>query len=142
MFLLGFGGFGVFSAVKFIHGADNNEDGECDNKKVNDVLKKVTIGNMSNGIGAEDIGDVDCKCRKVEATSEEASDWHDDVVNEGFYDSGESATDGDTDSKVDDAATIDEFTEFFKEGAVFDFLKNRFVHDIYYNINKKKLIYH
>lgn len=141
MFLLGFGGFSVFGAVKFIHGADNNEDGERDNKKVNDVLKKVTIGNMGNGIGTKDIGDVDCKCRKVEATSEEASDWHDDVVNEGFYDSGKSATDGDTDSKVDNTATIDEFTEFFKEGAVFEFLKNRFVHDIYYNINTKKLIY-
>lgn len=114
------GGFDVFSAVELVHGADDDEDDEGDEEEVDDVLEEVTIGDVGDGIGAEEVRNIESEARKVEAAGEEAGDWHDDVVDERFDDGSEGATDGDTDSEIDDATAIDELFEFLDEIAFGD----------------------
>lgn len=120
-FSLGFGSFGIFCAVKFVHGADNDEDDEGDEEEVDDVLEEVAVGDVGDGVSAEDVGDVEGEAGEVEAAGEEAGDRHDDIIDEGFDDGGEGATDGDTDCEVDDAAAVDEFLELLDEVALGDF---------------------
>lgn len=113
-------GFDVFSAVELVHGADDDEDNKSDEKKVDDVLEEVAVGDMSDGVGAEEVRNIESEARKVETAGEEAGNWHDDVVDERFDDSGEGTTDGDTDSEIDDATAVDKFFEFLDEIAFGD----------------------
>lgn len=64
-FFLGFGSFGIFGAVKFVHSANDDENREGDNEKVNDVLEEIAISNVSNGVGTEDVRNVNRKGRKI-----------------------------------------------------------------------------
>lgn len=114
------GGFDVFRAIKLVHGADNNEDDEGDEKEVNDVLKEVAVGDVSDGVGSEKVRNVESEAGKVETAGEEAGDWHDDVVDERFDNSGEGTTNGDTNGEIDDATAVDEFFEFLDEVAFRD----------------------
>lgn len=102
-------------------------------------MEEVAIGNVGNSIGTKNVRHVDRERGKIETTGEKTGDWHDDVVDEGFYDSGKGATNSDTDGEINNATTIDELAEFFEEGTIFEFLKDGFAHKIYYNINKEKI---
>ena len=59
--------------------------------------------------------DGDFEVCEIETTDNHGDDGHDDVIHERSDDRGESATDDDTDSEVDDGAFVDEFFEFFKD---------------------------
>lgn len=107
-------------AVHTVDEFDDDEDSEGDNDEVDDILEEVAISDVSDGIGAKEIGDVDREGREIETAGDEAGDWHNHVVDKRFDDSGEGATDGDTDGEVDDAATIDKFTKLFHERALGD----------------------
>lgn len=109
------GSFNVFGTVEFVHGADNNEDNEGNEEKVDDVLEEVTVSDVSDRVGAEEVWDVEGKTREVKTAGEEARNRHDDVVNKGFNNSGKGTTDGNTDGEVNDAATIDKLFEFLDE---------------------------
>ncbi len=123
MFCFGFGfSFcigGIFGAVKTIHCADNYKNRESNNEKVDNVLDEVTVSDVGGGFGAEDVWDINGEAREVKAASNEASDRHNNVVDEGINNSGESATDGDTDSEINDGATVDKFFEFLDKRTVF-----------------------
>lgn len=114
-FFGGMGGFDISSAVEFVHGADNNEDNEGNEEKVDDVLEEVAVSDVGDGVGTEEVWDVEGETREVETAGEETRNRHDDVVNEGFNNGGKGATDGDTDGEVNDAATIDKLFEFLDE---------------------------
>ncbi len=85
-------------------------------------MDEIAVGDVGGSVGAENIGDVNRKSREVETAGEEAGDRHDDIVDKGFHDGGEGATDGDTDRKVDDATAIDEFFELADKLTIGDFL--------------------
>lgn len=108
---------GVFGsllvAIKLVEGFDNDEDGECDDKEVNDILNKITISDMGDGVSTKNIRNIDGERGEIGTTSEEASDGHDDVIDKRFNNSREGATNSDTDSKIYDAAAVDKFFEFF-----------------------------
>ena len=131
MFRFGFGvgfgfffgdasGFDVFRAVEFVHGADNDEDDEGNEKEVDNVLKEVTVGDVSDGVSSEKVRNVESKAGKIETAGEEAGDWHDDIVDEGLDDGSEGTTNGDTDGEIDDTTTVDELFEFLDEVALRD----------------------
>lgn len=122
MFCFELGGLSVFGAVEAVHGAHNDENSEGDDEEINDVLDEIAVSDVGDGVGTEDVGDVNGQGREVEAAGEEAGDGHDDVIDKGFDDGGEGATNGDTDGEIHDAAAVDEFAKFFKEVAVFEFL--------------------
>lgn len=82
---------------------------------------------MGGSVGAEDVRDVDGEFCEVGAAGEEASNRHNDVVDERGDDRGESATDGDTDCEFDDVATVDEFAKFFEEIALRKLFERVFV---------------
>lgn len=114
------GGFDILRTIEFIHGADNNEDDEGDEKEVDDVLKEVAVGDVGDGVGSEEVRNVESKAGKVETAGEEAGDGHDDIVDEGLDNGGEGATNGDTNSEIDDAAAVDELFKFLDEVAFRD----------------------
>ncbi len=87
-------------------------------------MEEVAVGDVGDGVGAEDVRDVEGEAREIKAAGEETRDRHDNIVDEGFHDGGEGATDGDTDCEVDDAAAVDELFELLDEIAVGDFGDN------------------
>lgn len=91
-------------------------------------MEEIAVSDVSDGVSAKDVGDVDGESGEIEATSEKARDGHDDVVDERFDDGGKSTTNGDTDGEIDDAAAVDEFAEFFEKAAIFEFMEKGFVH--------------
>ncbi len=52
--------------VKTIDGTNHNKHHKGHEQEIDDVLEKITIGNMSGGIGAENIRNIDRKFRKIE----------------------------------------------------------------------------
>ncbi len=80
LFVLGGFGVGVFFAIETVHHFDDNKDSEGDDEKIDDVLDKIAIGNMGDGVGTEEVGNVDGEGREVGTASEKASDRHNDVV--------------------------------------------------------------
>lgn len=76
---------------------------------------------MGYGIETKEIRDVDGKSGEVDATDEEADNWHDNVVDGGVHDGRESGADDDTDGELDDAAAVDKFFKFFENFVLFDF---------------------
>lgn len=124
LILSGFFGISDFFVMFAIHAVDesnDNKDSESDDKEIDDVLKKIAVGDMSNSVGAEDVGDIKRKSGKIEAAGEEAGDRHNHIIDEGFDDGSESATNGDTDGKIDDVTAIDKLAKFFHESAFGDF---------------------
>ena len=106
------GVFGSFLiAVELVESFDNDEDGECDDEEIDDILDKITISDMGDGVGTKDVRNIDRKRGEIGTTSEEASDGHNDVIDN----SREGATNSDTDSKIYDAAAIDKFFELLHE---------------------------
>ncbi len=67
-------------AIETIDGTHDDEDDESDEQKIDDVLNEVAIGDMGDGVGTEDIGDIDGKLGEVKTASEEAGDRHNDIV--------------------------------------------------------------
>lgn len=116
------GGFSVFGTVEAVHGANNYEDDKGNEEEVDDVLDEVAVGDVGDRIGAEDVGDVEGEAGKVETAGEKARDWHDNVVDEGFDDGGEGATNCNTDGEIDDAAAVDKLFELLDEAAFFGLL--------------------
>lgn len=112
--------FDVFSAVELVHSADYDEDDKSNEEEVNNVLEEVSVGNVSNRIGAEEVWDIESEARKIKTTSEKTRDRHNDVVDKRFNNGSEGATDGDTDSEIDDATAVDKFFEFLDEIAFGD----------------------
>jgi len=108
-----FGGFLI--AVELVESFDNDEDGECDDEEIDDILNKITISDMGDGVGTKDVRNIDRKRGEIGTTSEEASDGHNDVIDKRFNNSREGATNSDTDSKIYDAAAIDKFFELLHE---------------------------
>lgn len=84
-------------------------------------MDEVAVGDVSGGVGTEEVGDVDSEGREVETTGEEAGDRHDDVVDERLDDGSKGATNGDTNGEIDDTAAIDEFFKLIDEIAMSDF---------------------
>lgn len=120
----GFFGVGDFFVVFAVHAVDefdNDKDSESNNEEIDDVLQEVAISDVGNGIGAEEIRNVDREGGEIETTGEEAGNRHNHVVDEGFDDGSEGATDGDTNGEVDDATTVDELTKLLHERAFGDF---------------------
>ena len=120
-FSLGVGDVFVVLAVHAIDKTDDNEDREGDDEEIDDVLEKIAVGDVGDGVGTEEIGDVEGKGREVETASNKAGDRHDHVVDKGFDDGGEGATNCDTDGEINNAAAIDELAELFHEGTFGDF---------------------
>lgn len=56
-----FGGFvvGVFFAVEAIHHFNYNKNSEGDNKEVDDVLEKIAVGDVGDGICTKNIRNID-----------------------------------------------------------------------------------
>lgn len=135
----GFGGFGCFgvfgglglagvlAAVQTVERADNDENSEGDEEEVDDVLDKVAISDVSSRFGAEEVRYVDSEFREVEAASKEAGNWHDNVIDKGGNDGGKSATNSDTDSKLNDVAAVDKFTKLFEKVTLGELFKYGFV---------------
>lgn len=105
----------IFDAIELVHGLDDNEDDEGNEKEINDILDEIAVGDVSDAIRPENVGNIDSKRRKIEATSNETRDRHNNVIDERFDDSGEGATNGDTDSEIDDAAAINKFFKLAEE---------------------------
>lgn len=74
----------ILFAVEAVHGADDEKDNEGDDEEVDDVLDEITVSDSCDGIGAEDVGNVDRKGGEIEAASEETGNGHDNVVDKGF----------------------------------------------------------
>lgn len=108
-------------AIHAVDKAHDNENSEGDNKEIDDVLDEIAVGDMGNGVGAEDIGNVDGEVGEIETASEEASDRHNHIIDKGIDDGGKGATNGDTDGEIDDTTAINEFPKFFHERAFGDF---------------------
>lgn len=96
--------------------ADEDEDREGDDEKVDDVLDEIAVGDAGVAVAAEDVGDGEGEGGEVGAAEEETDEGHEDVGDERGDDFAEGATDDDTDGEVDDVATVDEGFEFVKEG--------------------------
>ncbi len=120
-FLSSFGIFFFFTAVEIIDEADDQEHRKSDDEKVDNVLDKITDGDMSSSIGTEKVWDINRESGKIEAADEEATDRHHDIVHEGIDDCGERATNCDTNRKINNATTVDEFAKFFEKGAFGNF---------------------
>lgn len=114
--------FGVFLAVELVHKFDNDENSKSDDEEIDDILDEITVGDMSGSIGTEEIGDIDREGRKVKTAGEEASNRHNNIIDERFDDGSESATNSDTDGEINDATAIDKFLELINEVTVGDFL--------------------
>ncbi len=99
-------------------------------------MDETAVGDVGGTVGAEDVGDVDGEGAKIEAASKETGDRHNDVIDERIDDGGKGATNGDTDSEVDDATAVDEFFELVdKVVELARFLGGFFcTHNIYYSI--------
>lgn len=108
-------------AVHTVDESNNDEDSEGNDEEIDDVLKEIAIGDMGDGVGTENIGDIKGEGGKIEATGKETGDRHNHIVHKGFNDGSKSATDGDTNSKVDNISAIDEFAKFFHESTFGEF---------------------
>lgn len=73
---------------------------------------------MGDGVGAEDVGNINGERTEIGTASDKGGDRHNDVIYEGFDDGGESAADCNTDGEVNDVAAVDKFCEFTEEGKV------------------------
>ena len=82
-------------------------------------MDEFAVGNGGFVVEAEKVVDVNGKAVEIDATSEEADDWRDNVVDEGIDDGVEGATDGHTNGEVDNRAAVDEFNEFFADVDIF-----------------------
>lgn len=102
----------VLSTVELVHSFDDDEDGESDDEEVDDVLDEVAVSDVGDGVGAEDIRNVDREGGEIKTAGQEAGDGHDDVVDKGFDDGGESATNRDADGEIHDATAVDELFKF------------------------------
>lgn len=69
------------AAIEPVNSANKDEDCKSNDEEIDDVLKKVSISDMGGRIEPKDIGNVDGEGREVEATSEKASNWHNNVIN-------------------------------------------------------------
>lgn len=107
--------------IHAIDESDDNENSKSDNEEVDNVLEEVAVGDMSDRVGSKDIRDVKRKGGKIESAGEETSDGHNHVIYKRFNNGGKSATNSDTDGEVHNITAVDEFTEFFHEGAFGDF---------------------
>lgn len=116
-------------AIHAIDKSDNNKDSKSNNKKVDDVLEEIAIGNMGDSVGAENVRDVDRESGKIKTTSKETGDGHDHIVYERFDNSSKSATNGNTDGEINDITTVDELAELFHKSAFGNFFDgdNRFI---------------
>lgn len=116
------GGFRVsffFGAVDIINHADENEDDESNGEEINDVLNEIANGDMSGSVGAEEIWNVDREGVKIKAAESQASDRHENVIDEGINNRGESAPNGDTNREVNHIAAVDKLAEFFEKCTFF-----------------------
>ncbi len=81
MFIGLFGGsLLIFFAAKFIQGADYEKDDKGDDKKINDILEKITVGDNGGIFGAKKVGNGEFKRSKIKATSNKGDDRHNDIV--------------------------------------------------------------
>lgn len=80
LLVLGGFGVGVFFAIEAVHHFDDNKDSEGDDEEIDDVLNKIAISDVSDGVGTEEVGNVDGEGREVGTTSKKASNGHNDVV--------------------------------------------------------------
>ena len=108
-------------AVHAIDETDDNENCEGDDEKIDDILEEIAVGDVGDGVGAEEIGDVKGKGREVETASDKTGNRHNHVINKGFDDGGEGATNCDTDGEINNATAIDELAELFHESTFGDF---------------------
>ena len=69
---------------------------------------------MSCTRAAKEVGDGDFEVGEIDTTEDDANNWHNEVIDEGANDFIECATDDDTNSEVDDIATVDEIAKFFE----------------------------
>lgn len=56
-------------AIKTVDSADDDKNYKSDKKKVDYILNKIAVSNMSYGVGAKNIRNVDGETREVETSS-------------------------------------------------------------------------
>lgn len=70
VFLGGVSLVGFLATVEFVESFNDDENSEGHDKKVDDVLDKVAVSDVRNGVGTKNIRDINSKGRKISATSE------------------------------------------------------------------------
>lgn len=78
-------------------------------------MDEVPIAKVSCTRAAKEVRDGDFEVGEINTTKDDANNWHNEVIDEGANDFIECATDDDTNSEVDDIATIDEIAKFFED---------------------------
>ena len=77
-------------------------------------MNEVSIAKVSSAGAAEEVRNGNFEISKIDTTKDDADDWHNEVVDERADNFIECATDDDTNSEVDDIATVDEVAKFFE----------------------------
>lgn len=98
---------------------NHEEDDKSNDEEVDNILDEIAIGNDGLIASAEEVGDSDGELGEVDAASDEPDNWHDDVVYKGINNGSKGRANDDAYGEVDDRAAVDEFSEFFAEGATF-----------------------
>ena len=77
-------------------------------------MDEVSIAKVGCTGAAKEVRDGNFEIGKIDTTEDDANNWHNEVIDEGANDFIECATDDDTNSEVDDIATVDEVAKFFE----------------------------
>lgn len=77
-------------------------------------MDEVSIAKVGCTGAAKEVRDGDFEIGKIYTTEDDANNWHNEVIDEGADNFIECATDDDTNSEVDDIATVDEVAKFFE----------------------------
>ena len=96
-----------------------DENGEGNDKEVDDVLNEIAIADNCSGIATKEIWNGNAEVGKICTAADKADDWHDDVVDKGSDNGGKGSTNDDTYSEIYYAALGDEFFEFCDEAIFF-----------------------
>ena len=87
-------------------------------------MDKVAVANHGCSITAEEIRDGDAKSGEVCAAANKANYRHDNVIDKGSYDGGESSTNDNTDGQIHNVALADKGFKFFDKLIFFKSLHN------------------
>lgn len=82
---------------EFVNDTDEDENTECYDEKVDDVLNENAVAQMCGAAATKEIRDGEFKIGEINAAEKNANDWHDEIIDQRTDDFVESATNNDTD---------------------------------------------
>lgn len=109
-----FGAFGSFfgTFAEIVDKLDEHKNTERDKNEVDDALDEFAVSDRCGADGNRKGGEVN-------AAEDETDSRHNNIINEGGDDGGESAPNSDTYGEVENVAAVDKFAEFFIKRTAF-----------------------